>query len=512
MPEALRLADLLAALSLTTDLAMGQPPEKAIRACVLGTELARHMGVPESDVGCVYYTTLLKHLGCTATSHEEVRLFGPDDLGMRAVAERTDETDPRDLLAFLRAVGRGAGPDRLVYLTRTVTGGKKESGAIFRAICEVATQMAERLRLGDDVRDALYASLERWDGKGAPRGLAGEDVALAARIAEPSTQAVIFHRLGGADAALAMMDRRAGSGFDPAVVEAFRAVGPKTLQRLDDEDPWEAVLAAEPEPVRVVKADRLGRVAEAFADMTDLKSTFTLGHSSGVAELATNAAERLGVPDVGSVRLAGLLHDLGRTAVGAGVWEKPGQLSTTEWEQVRLHPYHTERILARSTALEPLARIAAMHHERQDGSGYHRAASAAETPVSARLIAAADAYHAMTERRPHRAALGPDEAAGVLAEQARDGRFDPECARAVLEAAGRSRATTRGAWPAGLSDREVEVLRLVAAGSSNREVAQALVISQRTAEHHVQHIYAKIGVSTRAAAAMFAMQHGLLRD
>lgn len=210
--------------------------------------------------------------------------------------------------------------------------------------------------------------------------------------------------------------------------------------------------------------------------------------------------------------MAALLHDLGRTAVGAGVWGKRGQLSTTEWEQVRLHPYHTERILGRSAALEPLARIAAMHHERHDGSGYHRGAVAAETPARARVLAVADAYQAMTQRRPHRAAMDPDAAAGVVAEQVREGRFDPECAQAVLEAAGSSRLTTRRAWPSGLSNREVEVLRLVAGGSSNPSIARALVISPRTVEHHVQHIYGKIGVSTRAAAAMFAMQHGLLRE
>ena len=188
------------------------------------------------------------------------------------------------------------------------------------------------------IRRALYETIERWDGKGAPQGLAGADIALAARVAEPATQGVIFHRLGGASAP--RDDGPAlGGMFDPAAVEAFRAVGPKTLERLDDDDPWAAVLEAEPLPVRLVGPDRLGGVAEAFADMADLRSAFTLGHSSGVAELATEAAERLGLPDPGQVRLAALLHDLGRTAVGAGVWEKTGRLST-EWEQVRLHPYH----------------------------------------------------------------------------------------------------------------------------------------------------------------------------
>lgn len=511
MPEPLRLADLLAALSLTTDLAMGQPPEKAIRAAVVATEVARHLGTPEPQVADVYYTTLLKHIGCTATAHEEAYLFGPDGLGMRRVAERTDVASRRQTLELLRTTGRGARLARPRYVARALTAGKEVNASIYRAICEVAAHMAERLGLGEAVGPALYQSLERWDGGGVPRRLRGEDIALPARIAEPSTQAVIFHRLGGTDAALAMVEQRSGGWFDPAVAEAFRAVGPRVLERLDDEDPWAAVLAAEPQPVRQIPSDRLETVAEAFADMVDLQTPFTLGHSSGVADLATAAAESLGMSDPRAVRVAALLHDLGRTAVNTGIWEKPGRLNTAEWERVRLHPYQTERILARSEVLEPLARIAGMHHERQDGSGYHRGASASELPTEARLLAAADAFQGMTKDRPHRPARDPGEAAEILTEEAREGRFDPECARAVLEAAGRSPERTRTSWPAGLSDREIEVLRLVTRGHSNKAIAEALVISQRTAEHHVQHIYGKIGLSTRAAAAMFAMEHGLLR-
>ncbi|HZD17905.1 MAG TPA: HD domain-containing phosphohydrolase [Actinomycetota bacterium] len=509
-PDELGLADLLAALSVTTDLAMGQEPEKAIRATVLATELARHLDLSEREVADVYYTTLLKHLGCTATSHEETHLFGPDDLGMRRVAERTDPSRRGEVLELMRTTGRGAGLGRVRYLARAATGGKQANRAIFRAICEVGAGMAERLGLGEEVRRGVFESLERWDGKDGPQGLRGDDIALAARIAEPATQAVIFHRLGGTEAAREMVRRRSGGMFDPTVAEAFRAVGPRVLERLDEADPWAAVLEAEPQPVRLIGPDRVDTVAEVFADMVDLKTPFTLGHSTGVAELASIAAERLGLTEPGMVRRAGLLHDLGRTAVSTGVWEKPGSLSTSEWERVRLHAYQTERILARSKALEPLARIAGMHHERQDGSGYHHGASGGEVPAEARLLAAADAFHSMTEERPHRPARRQDEVAEILSSEAGARRFDLECVRAVLEAAGRP-VPARAAWPAGLSDREVEVLRLVARGLSNKEVAAALVISPRTAEHHVQHVYAKIGASSRAGAAMFAMEHGLLR-
>jgi HD-GYP domain-containing protein (c-di-GMP phosphodiesterase class II) len=490
---------------------MGQSRELAIRACVVGSAIARKMGLSETEVSVAYYTTLLKHLGCTATSHEETRLFGPDELGMRRVAELTDFARPREALGFLRVAGTGAGVGRAKHVAKAVTGGKETDRAIAAAVCEVAALMADRLELGDDVRRALNENLERWDGKGAPRGLRAEDISLAARIAEPARQAVLFHASGGEEAALEMVRRRAGSWFDPAVAEAFSAVGPEELRRLEDEDPWTAVLAAEPQPVRRVADDRLEPLARAFADFVDLKTPFTLGHSTGVAEIAAAAARSLELEDPDSVLLAGLLHDLGRTGVSGGVWERSRRLSAAEWEQVRLHPYFTERILARSEVLEPIARIAGMHHERQDGSGYHHGASGAEVPVAARVLAAADVYQAMTQPRPHRPAIAGERAASEITSMAKQGRLDPECATAVLEAAGGSRSRVRTTWPAGLTDREVEVLRLVTTGLSNREIAAALSISSRTAEHHVQHIYTKIGVSTRAGAAMFTMEQALLR-
>ena len=511
MTEPLRLADMLTALSVATDHAMGQAPEKAIRATVLATEIANHLGVSDADVRDVYLATLLKHLGCTATAHEEAARFGPDELAMRAVAERTDEAELREMLAFLGSVGRGAGLARIGAVARTVTTSSRETERIFRAVCEVGAQMAVRLGLGDAVERALAETTERWDGRGAPRKLAGDDLSLATRIAEPATQAVIFHRLGGVEAMLTMAERRAGGMFDPTVVEALRDVGPAVLTRLDEVDPWEAALAAEPEPVRTIAVEDVGRLAEAFADMVDLKSTYTLGHSAGVAELAAGAAARLGIEGVETIRVAALLHDLGRTTVATGTWERRGPLSMHEWERVRLHAYHSERILVRSKALAPSARIAGMHHERHDGSGYHRGASPGELPAGARLLAVADAYQAMTQARPHRPARSPSEAADIVLDEVRAGRFDPECARAVLDVAGTPPTHARDAWPGGLSEREVEVLRLIGRGLTNKAVAATLVISPRTAEHHVQHIYGKIGVSTRAAAAMFAMEHGLIR-
>ncbi|WP_411151793.1 HD domain-containing phosphohydrolase [Streptomyces sp. A30] len=515
MRDQLRLMDLLAALSVATDLGMGRPPETAIRSCLLATGLARALDLPDGQVRGVYLASLLRHVGCTATAGVEARLYGGDELASRSAAEPADFGDVREMLALTLGTGRGTGVHRPRLLTRAVVGNLQHGKTIFQSICEAASLLAGRLGLGLDqeVRDCLYQQFERWDGKGLPQGLAKDEIVLPARIGEVANQAVLFHLKGGPEAAMAMVERRAGGWFDPSIGDVFERRGSALLREIDAVDPWEAVLEAEPPPVRYITEGELDQVARGFADMVDLKATYMLGHSAGVSELAEGAARSLGLAEreVEDLRRAALLHDLGRVGVSSGIWDKPGTVTRTEREQIRLHPYHTERILACSHVLEPLGRIARLHHERLDGSGYHHGLSAAGIPVTARILAAADTFQAATQDRPHRPARSPARAADLLAEEAAAGRLDPDCVRAVIDAAGQAPSPVRPSRPAGLTDREVDVLRLLARGLSNKEIASGLVISRRTAEHHVQHIYGKIGNSTRAAAALFAMEHDLLR-
>ena len=509
----LRLADLISALSQVTDLGMGQPPEDAIRSCLLATNLARQMELHEQDVASVYYATLLQHVGCTAYAYETAALFGGDDIAARAGGTKVYFGNPKEELSFLLfELGRSAKPlSRAHAVIAAISKGKRFDEELTRSNCEVAIHVTRRLGLGTVVQRGLDEIYERWDGKGNPRNLSGDDIAVPARFAQVASQAVLFSRLGGPELALEVTRRRAGTTLDPSIADAFLRHGSKLLAEIASADASVAVIEAEPEPRRWVPESRLDEVARAFADLVDLKSPFMHGHSTGVAGLAEAAAAKLGLSETDKVRVrrAGLLHDLGRTGVPNGIWDKPGPLTASEWEQVRLHPYHSERILSRSSALALLAPLAGMHHERQDGSGYHRQAKATTIPTDARLLAAADSYQAMTQERPHRAALTPGAAEQLNLEATR-GRLDAEAVRAVLETAGHQPA--RLTWPAGLSDREVQVLRLVTRGYSNREIARVLWISPKTAGHHVQHIYAKIGVSTRAAAAMFAMEHDLIRQ
>jgi len=507
------LADVLAALSVATDLGMGQPPEKAVRSCLLATGLGRALGLPHQAVRDVYFATLLRHLGCTASAALEASWFGGDELASRRAAEPADFGHRREMLALTLSAGRGGGLRRPLLIGRAAAGDVLHGRDILASVCEAGVVLAGRLGLGRPVADAISQQFERWDGSGGPLGLAQDEITLPARISEVATQALLFHRAGGVDAAMAMVRGRSGRWFDPSVSEAFGQYGEELLRTNNALDPWQAVLEAEPAPVRRVGSGELDGVARCFADMVDLKSAYTLDHSRRTAELAETAGRAVGLdaPAVLDLRRAALLHDLGRVGVSSGIWDKPGALTRSEQEQMRLHPYHTERILACSPVLAPLGRIAGLHHERLDGSGYHHGLTAAAIPLPARVLAAADTFQTMTQVRPHRAARSPAQAAERLADDAKGGRLDTVCVRAVVEAAGQSLPPSRTSWPCGLSDREVEVLRLAARGLSNREIARRLVISPRTVEHHVQHVYAKIGTSTRAAAALFAMEHDLLR-
>ncbi len=320
-----------------------------------------------------------------------------------------------------------------------------------------------------------------------------------------------YYRLRGETSAVQAAQRWSGSAYDPQVAGRFRQDALRLLEALDTLSPWDDVLAAEPgAPLRLSEQEFDGALL-VMADFADLKSPCFTGHSRAVADLAAEAARQCRLPDAdtASIWRAGLVHDLGRVGIKNSIWEKPGPLSDGEWEQARLHPYYTERALARSPALSPLGALAAMHHEHLDGSGYPRGLPAAMLPVAARVLAAADRYRTRLEHRPHRPARTPEQAAQELRADVRAGRLDGDAVAAVLAAAGHQPRRRRD-WPAGLSTREIEVLRLVARGYSRRQIARLLSISEHTADHHIRHIYDKTGVSTRAGATVFAMEHGLV--
>jgi HD-GYP domain-containing protein (c-di-GMP phosphodiesterase class II) len=470
------------------------------------------MGLDDEKASHAYYTTMLRYVGCTAPMPEYAASMGVADTDMRPRGDMTDMTNPKEAFSLLFSLGGGLPAwRRPAVWAGVMLRGRSAAPAGVRSDCEVAARMARRFRLHENVATALYQTFERWDGHGLPNGMAKEAIALPARLANVAFAAVMFHDAGGRESAVDALRRWTGRSLDPEITASFLQRSDELLATVESEDCWLDALTCEPAPHQTVPEQRLDEVISGFGDFVDLKSTYLHGHSAGVAALAEAAGRacRLSEADTTALRRAGWLHDLGRAAVPTMVWEKPGPLTMAEWELVRLHPYHTERMLSRSSALAPLAQLAGMHHERIDGSGYHRGAPAAAQTRTARILATTDVYQALTSDRPHRPGISPEAAARVL--EAQPG-LDRDSVTAVLDAAGQRPGRGRLPWPAGLSDREVEVLRLLARGRSMRQIADTLFISQSTVHTHVAHIYEKAGFSTRASAALFAMENGLLES
>jgi HD-GYP domain-containing protein (c-di-GMP phosphodiesterase class II) len=503
-----RLAEVIASLALGTDLATGQPLEHSLRRTLLAVWLGHEIGLGEADMSSTYYVALLGSVGCILDSTAYAD-FVSDEI---AVSEQLMTMDPSQQLRvaafFLRHIGVGDSPVRRVYKALSVS---RQSKAVCR---DVALHVGGLLDLGPAIREALGQCNELWDGTGEALALKGEEIHVAARLFVLCNDVEVFNRIGGPDNAMAAIRKRAGKLYDPHIAGRFADVGGQLLTRLQSEPVWDTLLASEPEPVRVPSQLEFDDVARRIADFVDMRSPYTVRHSVSVATLAERAARALGLPDgeLTTLRRAGLLHDLGRAGVPASLWNKTETLCEDDWHRMRRHPSLTELVLARSTALGHLGTLAGSHHEKLDGTGY-RGLGAGSLPFNALMLAAADAYQTKLEPRPHRAALTPERASEDLFEQAKQGKHDRRVVDAVLTAAGHGPGEQqRRKLPAGLSEREAQVLRLAVRGMSNRQIAEALVVSPKTAGHHLENIYTKIGVSSRVGATLFALQHGLIED
>jgi HD-GYP domain-containing protein (c-di-GMP phosphodiesterase class II) len=508
-----RLAELVSALTLGIDLGFGQPMEHVLRQALIALRLADRLGLDEDRRAVVYYTALLVNVGCHADAHEQAKWFG-DDIAVKSIKYDHEPRSLRMAATGMRFLGSGNPPlHRFRLGLEFAISGHREVDGMIAHHAAIARTLGEQLELQAEVLEALGAAYERWDGRGWPGELARAQVPLAARIAQVAEFVEVANRIGGAEAAKQLARERRGKQFDPTVADVIANEGDLILSGLDAVSTWDAVIDAEPALAIVLSGERMDRVLLAIANFVDLKSPYFLGHACAVAELAAEAGAALGRPesDVRLLRRAGLVHDLGRLGVSNAIWDKSGPLGAGEWERVRLQPYLTERMLRQSPALAPLARIAVQHRERIDGSGYPQGISGSGISPLARILGAADAYQAMREPRPHRPARSAVEAAAELRADVKTGRYEADAAEAVLGAAGH-RVARRREGPAGLTPREVEVLRLLARGLSNKEIAARLTISPKTVGNHAEHIYAKINASTRAAAALFAMQHGLLPE
>lgn len=510
--QPIRAAEVIGALSLATDLGTGQPLEHALRTAVLAVRLGELAGASAEELADTYYVALLHASGCTSNGHEAIQVYD-DDIAYRAAFFLIDSTNPAEVMAFYRAnIGAGRSPEEreaLVADALANAGSRAREG--FATMCEVAQRFAGWLGLGAGVEASLEYVFARWDGRGFPN-VEGEGLPLPVRLLHVGRDISLFLAASGSQDARGVIERRTGTAYDPRLAELATGNFDELMAELDEAHMWQQALDSEPEPQRWFAGEQVDAAFTSIAALTGLKTPWLREHSTGVAELAEAAAWRLGLAAdaVTALRRAALAHDLGRVGVSNAIWEKPSALGFGEWERVRLHPHYTERAFAQSPALAPIGVLAGSHHERLDGSGYHRGTTANGLEQAARILAAADVYGAMCEARPYRPALDTAAAEAELLREASEGRLDTAAVDAVLAAAGHRPVERVRELPGGLTERELQVLTILIRGESNQEIADGLGISARTVGHHVQHVYQKVGVRTRAAATMWAFENGLV--
>jgi HD-GYP domain-containing protein (c-di-GMP phosphodiesterase class II) len=437
--QSVRLAELLGALSYALDLTEGQPVGHCVRSTWIGTQIGRHMGLPETELWELYYTILLKDLGCSSNAARICELYLSDDIGFKRDFKTMGSSLPKVLGFVLTHTGRRSSlGDRLRSILNIMQNGGDIVNDLIQTRCHRGAEIAATLRFPTCVSDGIHSLDEHWDGQGRPDRLAGEAIPVYSRIALLAQVVDVFHTAAGRDAAIAEVRARRGSWFDPACVDGLEAAMAEAgfWQALESDGIADAVFDLAPARRHVdIDDDYLDDIARAFAQIVDSKSPFTAGHSERVAVYVDLVAGEMGYPASRRrwLRRAALLHDIGKLGVSNSILDKNGKLDDEEWVKMRDHSAMSESILSRVPAFSEMARIGGAHHERLDGRGYPRGLKGDEIEEETRIVTVADVFDALTADRPYRAAIPVAEALGIMRADI-GAAFDADCFAALERA------------------------------------------------------------------------------
>jgi putative nucleotidyltransferase with HDIG domain len=431
--NSIRLSEVVSALSLALDLTEGQPMGHAIRSCILGMRIAEELGLPSQDCSDLYYALLLKDSGCSSNSARMHAILGSDEIQAKREVKLQDMA--KVSLAGVVYMFNNIMPEaplwqRIMRLLKVGTQRKEINAELVGARCERGADIARMIGLSENAALAIRGLDEHWDGGGYPDGAKGEETPILARIINISQTLEVFTAEDGPEAAIQVAKDRSGTWFDPELVKIVKSLRNDQMlwARVTADDPRPYVLRMEPGVALPATPERIDNLCRAFASVIDAKSPYTFNHSVGVSEAAVKIAERMALAPatVQMIRRAGLLHDIGKLSVSNAILEKPGKLNDEEWKVMKLHPVYSRVVLKAVSGFENLSFVAAAHHERLDGTGYPDGLSAEQMPLTARIIAAADVYQALSEKRPYRESLPHEVVMGIMDKDAGT-RLDATC-------------------------------------------------------------------------------------
>lgn len=507
-------AEIIGALASATVMTIGLSPDAPFSNTLLSLALGRRVGLTPEQSAALYWYSLLRYAGCHAENHAFSAIVG-DEIAFNRGYAAIDTANPRELIPLLAGLiarnhaGEGTLKAWMAVLAGIATG-QRDAEAMIAGHCEVAEHLARRLGFEGRVIDALGQFRERWDGKGLPFHVAGEDILIEVRIAALCHDAALLDGLIGREEMLATVRKRRGTAYDPGLVDAFLATADALLAEIAVDDPRAAVLALESGGISALTGGEIDSACMVIADFCDLQLPSGIRHSTAVATLADHAAGQLRLPGAQRTDLyrAALLHDIGYSALPVRARGGHGDTRGIAGD-VKLHPFHGEEIVGRIAGLSAVAGILGRHHEAPDGSGYFRGLSGVALSLPSRILAAAELYQSVREGR---FGAPPKDEAGavqVIRFAVTAGTIDPDAGKAILAAAGHKVPVKHMGQVAGLTGRELDTLRLAVTGMSMKEMGKRLGISPKTVDNHLQSIYGKIGVRTRAGATLFAIEHGL---
>lgn len=415
---------LMAAMSYALDITEGQPPGHAVRTCLIGMRLADALQLAAAERDSLYYALLLKDLGCSSNAAKMCYLFGADDRTLKRDVKTVDWAKMSASLQYITShVAPHRSPlERAMKIAATLLQGPGSAKKLIETRCERGADLARRMGFDETTANGILQLDEHWNGAGHPRGLKGEEIGLPARIMGLAQTVEVFRREFGRDAALAMSRERRGRWFDPMLVDALLGLDADDWlwQDLVADNPHDRAESLAPKGHEIFLDEAaVDRIAEAFAAVVDAKSPWTHKHSQGVADICVGMGQVLGLPqsELNYLRRVGLLHDIGKLGVSNSVLDKPGKLTDAEFESLKTHPEYSHAILSRAACFDDLAEVAASHHEKLNGSGYHRGLADRELSLASRLVTVADMFEAMTACRPYRDGMPMEKVLGILDEE-----------------------------------------------------------------------------------------------
>jgi putative nucleotidyltransferase with HDIG domain len=416
-----RLSEVLAGLSYALDVTEGQRPGHAVRSCAIGMRIAEVLKLSPEQRSDLFFALLMKDLGCSSNASRFAALFAADDHDLKTALSRTNWANT---LESFRFVAGSVAPGHF-WLRRTwqalgvFARGPKGAREVVETRCERGAEIARLIGFADATVQAIRALDEHWDGRGQPYALKHEEIPLLGRILGLAQTVEVFFSTYGVLSAFDMAMERRGTWFEPELVDALLSIRADSAfwRWLREGDTLSEIGSVEPaDKVFTADENRIDVIAEAFAKVIDAKSPWTYEHSNGVADVTVAIARALGFPaeEIRELRRAALLHDVGKLGVSSLILDKPGKLTAVEFDAVKRHPALTEQILNRVGCFRSLVDVAASHHERLDGSGYHKRLREGQLSMPARVLCVADMYDALTTSRPYRQALSPDQAIGII--------------------------------------------------------------------------------------------------